>query len=58
MDFQTYFPVWDQLTRTQQNKLSASLICRKAEKDTELWVIPAEIPIKKRECRKIIKLDD
>lgn len=32
MDFQAYFPVWDRLTKAQQDRLSGSLITRKVKK--------------------------
>lgn len=34
MLFAEYFPVWNKLTPAQQDKISNSLICRKAEKGT------------------------
>ena len=36
MDFQNYFPVWDKLNSTQQNRIVGGLINRKAEKGTIL----------------------
>lgn len=32
MDFQTFFPVWDRLTKAQQDRLSGSLINRQVKK--------------------------
>lgn len=36
MELQDYFPMWNQLTKLQQNKLQGSLITKKAEKGTLL----------------------
>lgn len=36
MELQDYFPMWNQLTKLQQNKLQSSLITKKAEKGTLL----------------------
>ena len=34
MDFQEYFPIWDKLTTAQQDRITGSLIPRRAEKGT------------------------
>lgn len=32
MEFQSYFPIWDKLSRTQQERILESLACRQVEK--------------------------
>ena len=34
MEFQSYFPIWDKLSRTQQERILESLACRQVEKGT------------------------
>lgn len=36
MDFQTYFPIWKQLTPLQQNRILGSLASKKVAKGTVL----------------------
>ena len=43
MDFSEYFPVWDQLTEAQRERLRNSATLRRAEKDTEFYLVPPNV---------------
>ena len=52
MTFQDYFPIWNKLQTDQQDRIRSNLnfrtvkkgtILHNGEKDTDLWVIPAEV---------------